>query len=52
LSVTALSPRASQTYDWSAFTHPDTIAHLPGVNREQLLKSLDQLATTVERNRV
>jgi uncharacterized protein YndB with AHSA1/START domain len=38
----------SQTYDWSAFTHLDMLAHLPVVNREQLQRSLDQLADAVE----
>lgn len=38
----------SQTYDWSAFTHLDMLAHMPVVNRAQLQRSLDQLADAVE----
>jgi uncharacterized protein YndB with AHSA1/START domain len=37
----------SQTYDWSAFTHIDMLSHLPVVDRDQLLASLDLLAEAV-----
>lgn len=37
----------SQTYDWSAFTHLEMLAHLPVVNRDQLLASVDLLAEAV-----
>lgn len=46
--MAVLSPRASQTYDWSPFTHLDMLAHSPVVKREQLLKSPDQLTKAVE----
>lgn len=37
----------SQTYDWSAFTHLEMLAHLPVVDRDQLLASVDLLAEAV-----
>ena len=39
--------RVSQTYDWSAFTHLDMLAHMPVVDRDQLRASLDRLAAAV-----
>jgi hypothetical protein len=46
------APRArehhgEQTYDWAAFTHLDMLAHLPVVDRDQLLETLDRLAAAV-----
>jgi hypothetical protein len=38
----------SLTYDWTAFTHTDMLAHLPVVNREQLQASLDLLAEALD----
>jgi uncharacterized protein YndB with AHSA1/START domain len=37
----------TQTHDWSAFTHLDMLAHLPVVDRNQLMASLIRLADAV-----
>jgi uncharacterized protein YndB with AHSA1/START domain len=34
----------SQIYDWSRFSHPEMLDHLPVINRAQLLESVDRLA--------
>jgi hypothetical protein len=39
--------RVTQTYDWSAFTHVDMLAHLPVVDADQLRASVDRLAALV-----
>ena len=42
----------SQTYDWSAFTHLDMLDHLPVLDRDQLMRSVDRLAEAVTDSRV
>jgi hypothetical protein len=43
--------RVTQTYDWSAVTDPRLQGQLPRVSRDELARTLDLLARTVEPDR-